>query len=324
MAHSLNHCFLLSLLLFSFPTVLSLPRKPLFLVPTASPVLEYHRGPLLTNPINVYILYYGHFHLSRKYAIADFFASFLSPNTATPSVQTWWRTALSYTDLSRRPVSNNVSLAGMASDLACSAGKTLTRNQLPLLIKAAMRKQTLPMDPSGLYLILTSDDTIVERFCMSSCGTHGALLLPRPGPKTGVDKTGGRAVWAWVGDPSKQCPGLCAWPYAKPLWGPPSVLMAPGGDVGLAGMVINVATMLVGSATNPYGDGFYEGDPLVPVEASTACPGLYGKDGFAGYPGTLLVDPTTNASFNAYGVGSHIFLLPAIWDPLTRKCKANV
>ena len=68
-------------------------------------------------------------------------------------------------------------------------------------------------------------------------------------------------VYAHVGD-AVQCPGFCAWPYALPAYGPPGqALVAPNG-VGADGMVINIATILAGAATNPFKTGYFQGDIL--------------------------------------------------------------
>eukprot|EP00262_Sarcandra_glabra_P012497 TRINITY_DN3242_c0_g1_i1.p1 TRINITY_DN3242_c0_g1~~TRINITY_DN3242_c0_g1_i1.p1 ORF type:complete len:160 (-),score=14.34 TRINITY_DN3242_c0_g1_i1:38-457(-) len=130
-----------------------------------------------------------------------------------------------------------------------------------------------------------------------------------------------RVVFAHVGDPQTQCPGLCAWPFAVPTYGPPGpALVAPNG-VGIDGLVMNLATVLVGAATNPLKSGYYQGNVLAPLEAVTACAGIYGVGAYPGYPGKLKVDGKSKASFNLYGVKNRIFLLPAMWDPLSLTCK---
>jgi hypothetical protein len=74
----------------------------------------------------------------------------------------------------------------------------------------------------------------------------------------------------------KQCPGQCAWPFAKPQYGPQgSPLVAPNGDVGMDGMVMVLATMVAGTVSNPYGDGYYQGPKGAALEACSACQGLH-------------------------------------------------
>lgn len=148
---------------------------------------------------------------------------------------------------------------------------------------------------------------------MGSCGFHAGYVEVIKGKE--------KVVLAHVGDPGQQCPGTCAWPYAVPAYGPPGpALVAPNG-VGVDGMVMNLATVIAGAATNPAGDGWYQGDRLAPLEAVTACPGVFGPGAYPGYPGELAVDRRSGASFNAYGAGGRKFLVPAMWDPVTGTCK---
>ena len=131
--------------------------------------------------------------------------------------------------------------------------------------------------------------------------------------------------YAWVGNSASQCPGQCAWPFHQPIYGPQTPpLVAPNGHMGIDGMIINIATVLAGAVTNPFNTGYYQGDGASPVEAVSACPGIYGKGAYPGFPGELLVDKTTGASYNAHGVNGREFLLPAMWDPAIKSCKALV
>ncbi|RYR49892.1 hypothetical protein Ahy_A07g036413 isoform D [Arachis hypogaea] len=132
-------------------------------------------------------------------------------------------------------------------------------------------------------------------------------------------------AYIWVGNSETQCPGQCAWPFHQPIYGPQSPpLVAPNNDVGLDGMVINVASLLVGTATNPFGSGYFQGLKEAPLEAASACAGVYGKGAYPGSAGNLLVDPTTGASFNANGVNGRKYLLPALMDPKTQACSTLV
>ncbi|CAN0889937.1 Protein EXORDIUM-like 2 [Linum grandiflorum] len=96
----------------------------------------------------------------------------------------------------------------------------------------------------------------------------------------------------------KDCPGQCAWPFHQPIYGPQTPpLVAPNGDVGV------------------------DGPPEAPLEAVSACTGIFGKGAYPGYPGTVRVEKTTGASYNAIGMTGRKYLLPAMWDPTTSTCK---
>lgn len=149
---------------------------------------------------------------------------------------------------------------------------------------------------------------------MSRCGTHGSGRVKNS-----------RIAFAWVGNPGTQCPGECAWPFHQPVYGPQTPpLVPPNGDVGVDGMVISLATVLAGAVTNPFGNGYFQGSAVAPLEAVSACTGIFGKGAYPGYAGEVLVDKVTGASYNAVGVHGRKFLLSAMWDPVTSTCKTLV
>ncbi|GAU10014.1 hypothetical protein TSUD_415810 [Trifolium subterraneum] len=154
---------------------------------------------------------------------------------------------------------------------------------------------------------------------MDRCGTHGSSYSSPVKGKTY------KFAYIWVGNSETQCPGQCAWPFHQPIYGPQNPpLVSPNNDVGVDGMVINLASLLAGTATNPFGNGFFQGPSEAPLEAASACPGVYGKGAYPGYAGDLLVDSTTGASFNAHGDNGRKYLLPALYDPSTASCSTLV
>ncbi|KAM7527028.1 hypothetical protein LguiB_030438 [Lonicera macranthoides] len=208
-----------------------------------------------------------------------------------PTVSMWWKTILSYKDKNGTSIPNTVRLIKQLGDIGYSLGKNIKRAKIGNYIKNKIQMRLLPLDTSGIYLFLTSKDVA------------------------------GSMIFAHVGNPVRPCPGLCAWPYAIPAYGPPGPpLVAPNG-VGTDGMVVNIAAILAGAATNPFKTGYFQGDVLAPLEAVTACPGIFGVGAYPGYPGNLMVDKITKVSYNAYGTGGRKFLLPAIWDLVHRNCK---
>ncbi|KAF7140324.1 hypothetical protein RHSIM_Rhsim06G0080000 [Rhododendron simsii] len=125
---------------------------------------------------------------------------------------------------------------------------------------------------SGLTVVLTAEDVGVEGFYWS-CGFH----------RSDAQK---KSVFVWVGNSATQCPGRCAWPCHQPIYGPQTPpLVAPNADVGIDGMVINIAGLLAGAVTNPFGKGYFQGSADAPLEAASACPGAYGKGAYPGYAG---------------------------------------
>uniref|UniRef100_A0A0C9RRR0 TSA: Wollemia nobilis Ref_Wollemi_Transcript_18695_1593 transcribed RNA sequence n=1 Tax=Wollemia nobilis TaxID=56998 RepID=A0A0C9RRR0_9CONI len=276
--------------------------------------LTYHKGPLLTtsSPLDVHLIWYGNFSAVQRSVVADFVQSLGAVGAQQPSVSAWWTTTRGYTDASNEATVAATRLGEQRLDEAYSRGKALKRSDVAALVEAAVHSGALPgSTAAAAYLVLTSEDVVVERFCTSSCGFHATVARG--------DKL---QPYAWVGNAESQCPGQCAWPFHQPLYGPQTPpLVAPNGDVGIDGMIVNIATVLAGSVTNPFNTGYFQGDATAPLEAVSACPGIYGKGAYPGFPGQLPVDSVTGASYNAHGINGRKFLLPAIWDPASRSCK---
>ncbi|KAK8692326.1 hypothetical protein V6N13_075794 [Hibiscus sabdariffa] len=277
---------------------------------TEQPLLfQYHNGPLLSGKISVNLIWYGKFKPSQRAIVSDFVSSVASskPTIAQPSVSTWWKATQKYYQLRKKPSSLALSLGSQILDENYSMGKSLTNQQIVELASKGAQK-------NAINVVLTSADVAVEGFCSSRCGTHGSA--------SGSSSNGrSKFAYIWVGNSETQCPGQCAWPFHQPIYGPQNpALVAPNNDVGLDGMVINVAGLLAGTVTNPFGNGYYQGPKEAQLEAASACPGIYGKGAYPGSVGDLLVDATTGASYNANGVNGRKYLLPALFDPSTSTC----
>ncbi|CAL5051892.1 unnamed protein product [Urochloa decumbens] len=318
-----KHSALLLLLAVLATAMLAAPSAA-FLVQPQPNLLTYHNGAVLSGDIPVSILWYGRFTPAQKAVVSDFILSLSAaspPPSPAPSVAQWW-TSINRLYLSKASAaaskhggggaaairSARVVLSRQVSDEECSLGKSLKLSHLPALAARAGGRTA-----GGVALVLTAADVAVEGFCMSRCGHHGS------------DPRYSRAAYAWVGNPATQCPGQCAWPFHQPAYGPQAApLVPPSGDAGMDGVVINVASMVAGAVTNPFGDGFYQGDRGAPLEAATACAGVYGKGAYPGYAGELLVDEATGASYNAHGARGRKYLLPALFDPDTSACSTLV
>ncbi|KAK1413064.1 hypothetical protein QVD17_34793 [Tagetes erecta] len=283
------------------------------LVNDSSNLLQYHNGQLLTGDISVNFIWYGNFKPSQKAIVSDFITS-LSGNSIEPSVATWWKITDKYHTKSTPSLS--LKLGKQISDTSYSFGSSLTDEHL---VKLASKGE----QHNAVNVVLTASDVKVDGFCSSRCGSHGSARAKTTSHYKG--KKNYKFAYIWVGNSETQCPGQCAWPFHQPIYGPQvAPLVAPNNDVGIDGMVINLGGLLAGTATNPFGNGFYQGDANAPLEAASACPGVYAKGAYPGYAGDLLVDPTTGASYNAHGTNGRKYLLPALYDPSTSRCSTLV
>lgn len=281
-------------------------------------VLTYHNGSVLTGSgtppaVNVYLIWYGNFSDAQRAVILDFFTSTQFDNCTSPSVADWWKMTCGYKDSAGAGVPPQAIVQAEMTDATCSKGKTLLAADLESLVTGSLT--TFPVDAESIYVVLTDEDVVVDDFCNSQCGSHYSTAASA----TTQNK---QLAYGWVGNPATQCPGKCAWPYAQPKEGegPANApLLPPNGDVGMDGMVINLASILAGTVTNPFNDGWFQGDATAPNEASSACVGMFGPGSYPGYAGQLL-SSSTGESFNAWGVNSRKYLLPALWDPSTSNC----
>ncbi|KAJ8762577.1 hypothetical protein K2173_008016 [Erythroxylum novogranatense] len=270
----------------------------------------YHNGVLLSGKTSINLIWYGRFKPSQRAIVTDFVASLSSSEpTTSPSVNTWWKATDKFYQ-SKKFSSPVLSLGSQILDEGYSLGKHLTSKKVVELASKGGKENTI-------NVVLTSNDVGVEGFCSTKCGTHDSASSGK--------NSNPKFAYIWVGNSETQCPGHCAWPFHTPIYGPQSPpLVAPNNDVGVDGMVINLASLLAGTVTNPFGNGYFQGHKNAPLEVATACSGVYGKGAYPGYAGDLLVDTTTGASFNAHGVNGRKFLLPALFDPLTSKCSPLV
>ncbi|KAI3841874.1 hypothetical protein MKW92_038071 [Papaver armeniacum] len=275
--------------------------------------LQYHNGPLLSGQTSVNLIWYGNFKPAQRAIISDFFNSlYTTPKTQSPTVSMWWKKVEKYYSLpnsSKKPTSLALKLGRQILDEKYSLGRSLNNKKI---VRLASRGE----QSNAINVVLTSSDVTVDGFCSSRCGTHGSSYSTSKKSKF---------AYIWVGNSETQCPGQCAWPFHQPIYGPQgSPLVAPNNDVGVDGMVINLASLLAGTATNPFGNGYYQGPAGGSLEVASACTGIYGKGAYPGYAGNLLVDPSTRASYNANGANGRKYLLPALFDHSTSTCSTLV
>ncbi|KAK9129214.1 hypothetical protein Sjap_009701 [Stephania japonica] len=286
--------------------------------------LKYHMGPVLSSPIKIYLIWYGNWPNPKKLLIKDFLLSISSSSTTEPkppiknhaaTVSDWWRTVSLYTDQTGANISRTVLIAGEYSDRKYSLGTQLTRLTVQQVIANSVKSAPFPVDhKNGVYLILTSEDVAMQDFCRAVCGFH-YFTFP--------SMVGYTLPYAWVGNSGRQCPEVCAYPFAVPAYmkgGGMGAVAPPNGDVGVDGMISVIGHELAELSSNPLVNAWYAGeDPTAPTEIGDLCEGLYGTGGGGGYMGQVMRDGK-GRTYNMNGRRGRKFLVQWIWNPVIKAC----
>ncbi|KAG6588334.1 Protein EXORDIUM-like 2, partial [Cucurbita argyrosperma subsp. sororia] len=268
----------------------------------ANPLVN-HGGQMLKGNMNLALVFYGQFGRIQKNTLRSFLGS-LNTNGrvgvgGAPQVSSWWRMLSSY-----NPTAGNINVKVVKQyvDPQYSLGKIMTKDFIKIHVQKAVGEF-----PGAVTVIVAARDVTVDGLCMGKCAEHGVI---------------DGAPYVIIGNPMTECPGACAWPFHKSDYGPAgAVLKPPSGDVATDAMVISLASGLASVVTNPFSTGFFQlGQKASVIEASTACPGMFGSGASPGNTGKVLVDPLNGGAYNVVGLRGKKFLLPALWNPKTASC----
>jgi hypothetical protein len=148
--------------------------------------IEYHGGPIMPGPHNVYFIWYGNWTGNNATTILPELISGFSGSL-------YFNTNTTYGD-NVNNIANTVTMAGQHFD-NYSKGTALTNATLLNVISASLNSGALPVDSNGIYFVLTSPDVAETDFCTTFCGFHSAGTF---GPTD--------IKFAFVGNPATQCP----------------------------------------------------------------------------------------------------------------------
>lgn len=278
--------------------------------------LRYHMGPVLSSPVNLYIIWYGRWAPSSQALIRDFLLSISDPAPPSPSLSQWWSTVSLYSDQTSSNVTRSFAIAREHHTPSLTRGPYLTRLSIQQVIADAVNNRSLPVDHRhGVYLVLTSPEIRVQEFCRAVCGFH-YFTFP--------SIVGHTLPYAWVGNSGAQCPDVCAYPFALPSYMSGSGMQAmrpPNGDVGVDGMLSVIGHELGELSTNPLINAWYAGeDPTAPTEIGDLCEGVYGTGGGGGYTGEVARDGV-GRRWNVNGRNGRRFLVQWLWSPVMKACR---
>jgi len=188
---------------------------------TQSPPIINHGGLVLGSP-TVYLIWYGDWNQSN--------------NTDTPGGQNIVRTFLgglggsSYYQINKSYVipSGTFGVGPETAD-GYSQGKNLSDAGVQAVVKSALSSGKLPVDPNGVYFVLTSSDVAESSgFCSNYCGWHTYGSISSANIK-----------YAFVGNASR-CLNACA-----------AQTVGPNGNAGVDGMISVIAHELEEANTDP-------------------------------------------------------------------------
>ena len=189
------------------------------------PAFSNTGNPVLHTP-NLYFLWYGNWNGTSPNT-RSLLTSMASSMGGTP----WFGIQQTYYDNSG-PCSAQINYAGAASDAGYSQGTSLTSTKVMNAVYAAQTAGSLPFDPNGIFLLLSTSDVTHTgsglAFCTQMCGYHSYFT-------SGTSKY----VFGFIGATAK-CPSSC------------SLQSTPNGDANADGMINIIAHESAEATTDPY------------------------------------------------------------------------
>jgi hypothetical protein len=191
--------------------------------------INYHGGPVLLGTTNVYYIWYGNWSGNSAINILNNLALSLGGSP-------YYNINTTYYDASNRKVSNAVAAPASMTD-SYSRGAAISDNDVQTIVTNSIASGSLPKDPNGVYVVLTSADVNeTSGFCTQYCGWHAHANL------LGFD-----AKFAFVGN-ADRCPSACSGQTAG----------SPNGNVGADAMASTIAHEVEEVVTDPDLNGWYD------------------------------------------------------------------
>jgi len=246
--------------------------------------IPYQGGPVMTNTIKVYLVWYGNWSGNTAQTIIPDLIRSLGPSLR-------WKTDTTFTNGSGTPVSGAVQLGGQFND-AYSHGSTLSQAAVFQVVSRAINAGAFPADANGVYYVLTSADVSQtnsngQTFCGNYCGWHSGQTFFVNGlfPVT--------IKYSFVGD-GDRCPFQCISSHLD--------AGSPNNNRGADAMASVIVHELDETSTDPLINAWFAGSASAPCENADNCAWTFG--------GTW---PSANgATANAH-IGTRDFLIQRNW-----------
>jgi hypothetical protein len=220
--------------------------------------IGYHGGPVMTNPHTVYIIWYGNWNGNSALTLLP---SFIPALNGTP----YFAINTTYENGSHTNVSAAVTLGAQAFD-NYSQTSLLSETGVRNVISSAMSRGAVPVDPNGVYFVLSSGDvneidSTHGEFCVDFCGFHGHATL-----------FGNDIKYAFVGNASPKCINN---PNSGVTCAPTNPVVSPNGNTGADAMASTIAHELSETVTDPDLNAWF--DPSNPSENGDKCNFQFGS-----------------------------------------------
>ncbi len=195
-------------------------------VGTSGNGIVYHGGPIMTGTVNLYYILYGTWG-AKQIALLEAWGNSIGGSP-------YYNIETTYYDGTGTHLSNSVVLAKVTTD-AYSQGKSLTDASVEQVVKLAIFKGKVPLDPHGLYYVLTSKDVSeTSGFCTVYCGWH-----------TFATMSGQPIKYSFIGNAAR-CLSACA-----------AQTTSPNGIPGVDAMISVMAHELDEAASDPELNAWY-------------------------------------------------------------------
>lgn len=187
--------------------------------------ITYHGGPVMLSNKHIYYIWYG--WGGGLGSTPDILNNLASNIGGSP----YFNINTTYFDANNNHIQNSVAFNPLTDQAYnhYSLGKNLDDDGVFAVVTNALTRKQLPVDPNGVYFVLTSPDVNeTTGFCSQYCGWHDSQNYKAT-----------RIHFAFIGD-GDQCPDGCE-----------AQSISPNNNPGADGMASVIAHELEESATDP-------------------------------------------------------------------------
>lgn len=227
--------------------------------------ITYHNGPVMAYNPNVYLIWYGCWNCGLPGSNPET-AAILTDLVSYLGWSPYFLINTGYPDARGLSPLGGLIYAGAVNDASYSHGPTLTVSDIEEIVAGHLDAGNLPLDPIGIYIVITSSDVTEIR----PDGSTFCARLHSP-PLHGYAEFMGTAIkYAFIGNAAR-CPTSAAPQFIAPDG---STLPSPNGQMAADAMASSLAHALDAIVTNPIFTGWYDRYGL---ENAGKCLGAFGE-----------------------------------------------